>query len=345
MSASAVQNISEADFPTGGSRRHKLEFALKCALHASSERHWQPSQCRVAEHCIELFADQRQALEAADPDGRELIVGCGVSLLYLKLALRHFGCLGRVELFPDLDQPALIARVHSGFGTERDAQERALFDAMTQRRARPSPFDHGAISEATLDALRFAAGGEKGWLEFAQSEITRQRLLDLMVPVKRQQMSDLVFRRQVIIQLEARGGSARSDISNAGLRPGRIQRWTGPLRALTVRTFGSRRLVVERDGEPATHKQTLAVLKTKTDDKHGWVAAGQSMARVLLQAQALGLSSSFLNQAMRSRSARAQLRTSIGRKGFPQVILRFGFCTTKPPFQPGAERSMSASLG
>jgi hypothetical protein len=68
----------------------------------------------------------------------------------------------------------------------------------------------------------------------------------------------------------------------------------------------------------------LAVLKTKTDDKHGWLAAGQAMARAILQAQALGLSWSFFNHAIRSRDARTELRTGIGHKGFVQAILRFG---------------------
>lgn len=65
------------------------------------------------------------------------------------------------------------------------------------------------------------------------------------------------------------------------------------------------------------------MVKTKTDDKHGWVAAGQATARAVLQAQVLGLSWAFFDQ-VRRREAREALRTGIGHKGFAQVILRFG---------------------
>jgi hypothetical protein len=67
----------------------------------------------------------------------------------------------------------------------------------------------------------------------------------------------------------------------------------------------------------------LAVIKTKTDDKHGWLAAGQILARVALQAKSLGLSWTLLNP-LRSGAARKALRMEVGRKGFAQVILGFG---------------------
>jgi hypothetical protein len=67
----------------------------------------------------------------------------------------------------------------------------------------------------------------------------------------------------------------------------------------------------------------LAVVKTKTDDKHGWLEAGQTMARTILQAQALGLSWGFYDP-VRRREAREALRLGVGHKGFAQVILQFG---------------------
>jgi hypothetical protein len=72
----------------------------------------------------------------------------------------------------------------------------------------------------------------------------------------------------------------------------------------------------------------LAVVKTKTDDKYGWLAAGQTMARAVLQAQAWGLPWAFFHQ-VRRREAREALRLGIGQKGFAQVILRFGWVTTR----------------
>jgi hypothetical protein len=85
----------------------------------------------------------------------------------------------------------------------------------------------------------------------------------------------------------------------------------------------SRNVAVGPVRQPSVPAATLAVVKTKTDEKHGWLAAGQTMARTVLQAQALGLSWAFLNP-VRRRQAREALRLQVGHKGFAQVILSFG---------------------
>jgi len=79
---------------------------------------------------------------------------------------------------------------------------------------------------------------------------------------------------------------------------------------------------------------TLAVVKTKTDDKHGWLAAGHAMARIILQAQALDLAWGFFNQPVRRRYAREALRTHIGHKGFAQVILQLTALARSNPYGP-----------
>jgi len=47
----------------------------------------------------------------------------------------------------------------------------------------------------------------------------------------------------------------------------------------------------------------LAIVKTKTDDKAGWLAAGQTMARTVLQAQVLDCRGVF--NPLRQRVARS----------------------------------------
>jgi hypothetical protein len=98
-----------------------LEFALRYAALAPSEVKWQTWKSRLAETHLELMANDDPALEKMDPDGRESMIGCGAALLFARLALTHFGCLRRVALFPDLNQPQLVARTHLGFCPETGA--------------------------------------------------------------------------------------------------------------------------------------------------------------------------------------------------------------------------------
>jgi hypothetical protein len=304
MSASSIENVSEAGFPANDSPREKLMFALKYAALAPTESGWLPWHFRMADTHLELLAKNSPAREEADPDRREFIIGCGSALQYLKLALKHFGCLGRVVLFPDLGQPALVAKVHFGFGRERDAQEKLLFEAMPGGRTNNSPLGAMPVSETMLAALSHAAAGERGWLDFVQSEASRQQVLKITLAGNRWWMS---FDR-------SSAQPADASVEENASRP-----------AQPFSTFGGRNAdawnLAEHHSEFST--ATLAVVKTKTDDKHGWLEAGQTMARTVLQAQALGLSWDFFNP-VRRREAREALRRRVGHKGFAQVILRFG---------------------
>jgi hypothetical protein len=91
---------------------------------------------------------------------------------------------------------------------------------------------------------------------------------------------------------------------------------------------------------------TFAVLKTRTDDKHGWVAAGLNLARMILQARLLGVSCGLHIESLRAAHARAALRGEIGRKGFVQAILQFGFGYLARPIAPPSEQiGTRTSLG
>ena len=307
MSARGNWNVCEADFPASGSQRQKLGFVLKYATLSPTEINWQPWEFRLAETYFELICKADPALEAVDPDGREVMIGCGSALYYLKLALKHFGCLGRVELFPDLSQPMLAARIHFGYGSERDAQEKSFFEAMIATRVNSSSLGESPVSQSTLAVLSQTLAGERGWLEFTQSKMSHQRVLEIT---------------------QAVGDRSQSMDGLSGYPSSVATRWESPRWPRPLFAFGSHdddreKVMVEPPRQFSIPDATLAVVKTKTDDKHGWLAAGQTMARAVVQANVLGLSWAFFDQ-VRRREVRAALRSGIGHKGFAQVILRFG---------------------
>ena len=304
MSANTVWNGGESDFPAGGSVRQKLGHAVKCAALAASMAEWRPWQFRLDDNHVELSADTSLASEAVDPEGRELMIRCGAALFHLKLALKRFGCLGQVELFPDLDRPGLVARVHYGFSPVCGAQEIAQFEAMIRG---PDPFssrNETPVSESIFELFENVVAGEKAWLEFSQCESSRNRLLEF-----------------------AEAG-IKTPIPENRLEPparhARIAQWTRPLLTFIVRGNEEESVTVEPAGRRAEQMAALAVIKTKTDDNHGWLAAGRALARVRLQARASEISSHVFDQAFRSRYVREELRTSIGRKGFGQAMIGFG---------------------
>jgi hypothetical protein len=305
MSASGAWSATDAEFPVNGSPNQKLGFVLKYVAFASTESNWSSWNVRLQNTHLELMAREDRFLETTDPDGREAIIGCGATLMYLKLALKHFGCLGRVALFPDLGQPDLVARVHFGFCGERNTQERLLFETMARGRTSVSWAEEIRSSEMIRTLLSQASAAERGWLEFPQSETSRQQVMRKLPP-----------RDSVWINVVP---SSAADTTHPAHALGWLPRLLG---------FGADRNAPQSEPvasarQPLVPPMTLAVVKTKTDDKHGWLVAGETMARTVLHAQRLGLSGPLVNP-IRPREAREALRVSIGHKGFAQVILSFG---------------------
>jgi hypothetical protein len=302
MSANTIWHGGESDFPAGGSGRQKLGHAVKCAAMAASLDEWQPWQFRLDHNHVELSADASPA--SADPDGRELMVRCGTALFHLKLALKRFGCLGRVELFPEFGQPGLVARVHCGFSPDCGAQEVALFEAMSRNPNSSAAWNQAPVSESLFGRFEGAMAGEKAWLEFSQCKSSRNRLLEFA---------------EFGVKAPVTGNPPETSPGSS-----RVAQWTKPLLTFIVRTGDSGQVSVEPAGPRAEQMEMLAVIKTKTDDKHGWLATGQALARVRLQARVSEISLQVFDQAFRSRYVREELRTSIGHKGFAQVLIGFG---------------------
>jgi len=103
-------SISAEDFPANGTMAEKWKFFLRYAVLAPSSHNSQPWLFRLRNDTLELRADRRRACRVKDPNDRELVMSCGCALFHLRCAMRHFGYLGTVEIFPDRD-PDLVARV------------------------------------------------------------------------------------------------------------------------------------------------------------------------------------------------------------------------------------------
>ncbi len=307
MSANANWKFTETDFPTGGTPGEKLAYAWKCAALAAAQDDWEPARVRLETGVIELSAvgDDRMGMD--DSDGHESMLRSGAALFYLKVALKRFGCLGRVETFPDLDRSELVARVFFGFGRHREPEEGVLFGAMTRDTDNPGWSGESPLSDAMLEALRPTVGGDKAWLEIPQSDYGRQLLVG-------------------VAKAEAQAGANRRSFptSQSGSAISRNLPLGSPAVTFTVHAGSAGRISVAASESPGKQAAALAVIKTKTDDKHGWVAAGQVMAQARLQAQVAGVRWTRFSPAFQLRRSREEVRIMIGRKGFGQALIGFG---------------------
>ncbi|MEW6306020.1 MAG: nitroreductase [Verrucomicrobiota bacterium] len=314
--------INADDFPAMGSSTDKLHFLLQYAVLAPSSHNSQPWLFRVRGDEVELYADRTRALRVADPEDRELIISCGAALCHLRIAMRHFGYLGQMELFPDLGDPDLLARVRLGAQTEHDAEQSLMFHAIAKRRTNRLPFARDPVPAALLLALEREAYEESGWLCYVRGEEARCEVADLVAEGDRTQWADKKFRLELSAWVHSNQSTSRDGIPGYAEGRGTLLSAAGPL---VVRTFDLGEGRAARDRDIAVHSPVLAVLGTNDDTPCGWLAAGQALARILLRARVEDVWASFLNQPIEVPELRSKLSHTIGHGGYPQILLRFGF--------------------
>lgn len=78
-----------------------VRTVLTLAVRAPSIHNTQPWRWRVCPTSLELFSRPDMQLRSTDPDGRELILSCGVALHHCVVALASLGWQAKVNRFPD----------------------------------------------------------------------------------------------------------------------------------------------------------------------------------------------------------------------------------------------------
>src|SRR5207302_588960 len=114
--------------------------AVEAAVRAPSLHNTQPWRFRLRDGALEVLADQRRRLPAADPDGWALRIACGAAVLNARLAFAVAGCPAELRLRPDPEQPDLLARLTPGAGRPATPHERNLYAAILLRHSNRQPF-------------------------------------------------------------------------------------------------------------------------------------------------------------------------------------------------------------
>ena len=318
----AKQPPLENRFPQEGTLEEKLRFCLNYAILAPSGHNTQPWLFKIKSDRLRVYADRTRGLPVVDPEDRALTISCGAALFHLRVAINYFGYAAEVETFPETGNSDLLAIIHLGDLTEPTSEMSSLFHAIPQRRTNRKPFENRAIPVPAQLMLKEAAESEGSSLNIVNGEDTKNHIAELVAAGDRIQAADTHFRRELAAWLHANRSRSRDGIPGYSFGFGDMISYAGPL---MIRTFDWGKGQAAKDRQLAQGSPALAVLETDADTPMAWLSAGQALARVLLTATTERISASFLNQPIEVNELRPSLGELISSKGFPQVLLRFGY--------------------
>ena len=295
----------------------QMNLLLSYAVLAPSSHNTQPWRFKIVDNTISLYADRTRALPANDPNDRELTISCGCALMNLRVAAAHEGVGVTCDITPDPNDEDLLAVISFDKEDKPPRNEADLFKAIEERRTYRKRFESQDVPTPILDALTDVATEEKARLKVIESEDKRQKIATLVSEGDSIQWENPSWRRELAAWMHPR---RRGD----GLTvPGLV----APIAQAVVRTFDMGNGVGAKDKQLVDESPVLALLSTDGDDIKDWLAAGQALERILLNAYSKGLQASYLNQPIQVVSLRPKLQNLMGEVGYPQILLRLGFPT------------------
>jgi nitroreductase len=307
-----------------GLTSEQVEALLVAVGRAPSLHNAQPWRLRLGPDVIELHADPGRRLPAADPEDRELRIGCGAALFNLRLALHGNGIRPLVTVLPDRDRPELLAVVRHGGRKPATPEQRRLLHAVPLRRTNRHPFTDEPVSKPEQSVLRRAALDEAGWLHIVDEPGQRTRLREIASRAYYAQTADPAFRAE-FARWTGRPDDGSDGVPAAAGTPGEPQDpWV-----LRDYTGGGR--PPRAEGKDFETEPLIAVLTTHASGPPADVQAGQALQRILLSATAEGLAVSFLSHIVEVPRAREELRRLISGTRPPQAVLRVGRGWPVPP--------------
>jgi nitroreductase len=295
--------------------RAVFHTAVEAAIRAPSLHNSQPWRFRTRDGALEVLADERRRLPAADPDGWALRIACGTAILNARLAFAVAGHPAQVRLRPDPAQPDLLARLIPGPPRPATPDEKNLYAAIPLRHTNRHPFGPEPVPAEVRRHLVAAARTEGAWLDL----LVGRGPLAVVAEVVR--AADTTLIRDTAYRRELEEWSRRTDADDGvpldagGPSP-------EPQDLLAMRDFGGPARASGRDYET---DPLVAVLGVAGDAPLDQLAAGQALQRVLLTATEHHLAVSLLSQPIEVPTARDRLRRGLHRHGVPQMVLRIGY--------------------
>jgi nitroreductase len=309
-----------------------LRQAATTALRAPSIFNSQPWLWHVDEHGgtprLRLRVAASRQLAVADPDGRLMILSCGVALHHAQLALAAAGHKATVTVLPDPDDSDLLADITLGFSQTPSQDEIDLAEAIERRHTDRRPFTIQPVTDQLCRELVTAAETQGAHLHIVPAD----------------HIGTLALAAVQAGALQIGDPAQRIELANWTHRPP----WSGEgvptettvdavPRRVPVRDFAPFGGEVSAAGTEWDGGAVYAVVFTDEDAPAAWLAAGQALSAVLLSATAHGLASATISDVTEVIVTREQLRRHLlSGSGHPQVAVRVGHPPqgTPPPPAP-----------
>ncbi|WP_245444251.1 Tat pathway signal protein [Bradyrhizobium sp. Y36] len=308
----AVVAASRAPLQSVPRDRELVRFATL----AANSHNTQPWIFSARGNEIAIAPDFTRRCPAVDPDDHHLFVSLGCAAENLILAASTLGW--RAD--PVIDGDRIVIALE-----QAPVAASALAAAIPVRQCTRAPFDGKPATAETLRRLEDACREPDVTAILLTERNAIAGITDYVLEGNSAQMRDKAFMRELVSWIRFNDAEALATLDGlfapASGNPALPSWLARPLL----------KLFFTESGENEKYRQQLAsssgvvVLAADRSDKAHWIAVGRACQRFGLQATALGLKYSFVNQPVEVAALRPQFAASLGLgERRPDIVMRFG---------------------
>jgi nitroreductase len=304
-----------------------VRAGLTLAIRAPSVHNTQPWRWYVGENSLHLYANRSLQLHSTDPDGRDLMISCGIALNHCVVAFAALGWQAKVHRFPNPADPNHLAAIQFKpypAGEVDIALAAEMPDRRTDRRhysSRPVP--------ATDIALMGARAARAGVMLRKVEGLTH---LSLLVARAAEQHAASYDYLDELTTWSGRYASQAGVLAHSTPK-------LDPAAAIPRRIFAGAAMDESSGAQAAFDNAVVLGLGTRDDDDVAQLRAGEATSLVLLTCTVLGLASCPITEPLEISEIREEVRTDVfGDSGYPQMLLRIGWAPVNAEPLPATPR-------
>ncbi|WP_104157591.1 Acg family FMN-binding oxidoreductase [Mycobacterium avium] len=311
---------------TGFPGPEPVRTALALASRAPSVHNTQPWRWRIDPAVLHLYADPARQLPHTDPDGRDLILSCGIALQHCVTAFAAVGWRSRVRRLPDPDDPDHLATLEFSPQTA-DYVDVALAAAIPRRRTDRRHYSCWPVPVGDI-ALMAARAARAGVTLYQVQDVGG--LHDIVAQSIRDHLT-----QDYLAELTTWSGRY---FSVSGV-PARNTPFPDPAAKIPTRLFAGAALPMAPGSSAGDDNAVVLALGTRHDDRLARLRAGEATGVVLLTATSAGLASCPVTEPLETPQTRAAVRADIFGDGHhPQMLLRVGWAPINADPLPATPR-------
>ena len=319
MGSMATYNAHVAAMRVPLPARPAVADLIRFATLAANSHNTQAWSFRAAGNSITLLPDLTRATPVVEPDNHHLFVSLGCAAENISIAAASRGMPGQLQFDP---ASGGSIRFSHAAGAVVDT---ILSDAIPLRQSTRGMYDGSTVTLAELVLLAEAARMPGVDLILITDRAQIGQLTDLIGIANTAQIADPAFVTELKHWMRFNPQHAMypgEGLFSATTGNPVMPDWLGRLMLDWVYSAENEN---KTNAAKIASSAGMAVFVAAQDDAAHWVQAGRACQRFALQATALGLKHSFLNQPIEVAELRPQLAALIGVPGRrPDLVMRFG---------------------